>query len=291
MPTPNIPPEVLRDGSGDLRYKASRRKRLEPRTTDGYYVPRALVSIGGDEYGIILDGVNEVVSMGNVAPLQFERTDPFSVSIWFKTMGTGVHQVYAKREQQAPYRYRGYGLVFRGSVTPNEFRIDLASNDSTLTGIEILVYSTPGTWNDGTWHHAVFTYSGNSLASGVNLYLDGTVQTKDVITDTLTDTMQIGLPFLLGARGDPAGVIHKFWYGNLDEASVWGIELTSDQVAEIYNGGATPGDLSALHFAGHIVSWWRLGDQDTFPTLRDVYGTNDGTMINMESGDIVADVP
>ena len=40
------------------------------------------------------------------------------------------------------------------------------------------------------------------------------------------------------------------------------------------------------------LSWWRMGDGDTFPTLTDNgSGGNDGTMTNMSSGNIVEDVP
>ena len=37
--------------------------------------------------------------------------------------------------------------------------------------------------------------------------------------------------------------------------------------------------------------WWRMGDGDTFPTLTDVNGGLDATMVNMTVADIVSDVP
>ena len=78
----------------------------------------------------------------------------------------------------------------------------------------------------------------------------------------------------------------------LDEVSIFDYELTSGQVTSIYNSG-TPTDLDNTSGVTAPVHWWRMGDGDTFPTITDVgtTGGNDGTMTNMESGDIVTDTP
>ena len=75
--------------------------------------------------------------------------------------------------------------------------------------------------------------------------------------------------------------------GLLDEVAVFNSELSASNVTSIYNSGS-PADLTSLS----PVSWWRNGDGDTFPTLTDNgSGSNNGTMTNMTSGDIVTDVP
>jgi len=72
---------------------------------------------------------------------------------------------------------------------------------------------------------------------------------------------------------------------------VWNKELSLAEVTEIYNGGA-PTNLLAHSAAANLVGWLRMGDGDTFPTLTDnSTGGNDGTMTNMEAGDIVNDAP
>ena len=40
-----------------------------------------------------------------------------------------------------------------------------------------------------------------------------------------------------------------------------------------------------------LVSWYRLGDDDTYPTIRDKVGSNNGTMTDMAADDKVQVAP
>ena len=40
-----------------------------------------------------------------------------------------------------------------------------------------------------------------------------------------------------------------------------------------------------------LVSFWRMRDGSTYPTINDEIGSNDGTMTNMSSANFVTDVP
>ena len=82
------------------------------------------------------------------------------------------------------------------------------------------------------------------------------------------------------------GFSHVF-NGEIDEVSIYSRGLTQSEVTSIYNGGV-PNDVSSI---SNIEAWWRMGDGDTFPTLTDNIGSNNGTMTNMTSGNIVTDVP
>jgi len=258
--------------------------------TDGNEVTLGCCS-GYSTQSVVLDGINEYLDVGDVSELQFDRLDAFSTSVWFKTTSTGVCQLYSKREQNSPYRYRGYGAAFRGSVTPNELRIDFSSDDRIDNGIEILYFSDPGTWNDGEWHHFVMTKDATGTAAGVKVYIDGVEQTPAVQYDTLTDTMQVPLPFLWGVRGQPGGVLSKYFSGGLDEGSVWNKELSLAEVTEVWNGGC-PLDLSGLVSAANLIHWPRMGEGSTFPSINDdSVNNNPAVMTNMEIGDIVADAP
>ena len=73
----------------------------------------------------------------------------------------------------------------------------------------------------------------------------------------------------------------------VDEVAIWSTDESAN-IAAIYNSGVTQ-DLSLL--ASPPVNWWRMGDDDTFPTLTDNIGTLDFTMTNMNAGDIVNDTP
>ena len=86
--------------------------------------------------------------------------------------------------------------------------------------------------------------------------------------------------------------------GNLDEVSWWDdTTLDADAVLAVYNEG-TPIDLKEnsgdYDNSGDLTHWWRNGDPDgasEYPTIEDVEGSLDGTMVNMASDDIAEEVP
>ena len=130
------------------------------------------------------------------------------------------------------------------------------------------------------WYHVVLTWDG----SNIKLFVNGTEedsQSKTTINNS-TQTLSIGAfsnPTQTGFNGEIKGYI--------DEVSVFNTALSSSDVSDIYNSG-TPTDLSSY---SSLVSWYRMGDGDTFPTITDNKGSNDGTMTNMASDDIVDFVP
>ena len=75
--------------------------------------------------------------------------------------------------------------------------------------------------------------------------------------------------------------------GNLDEVSIFNSELSQTDVTTIYNLGV-PNDISAM---SGLVSYWRMGDNDTYPTITDNVGSNNGTMKFMSAANFVTDVP
>ena len=85
-----------------------------------------------------------------------------------------------------------------------------------------------------------------------------------------------------------------FLDGNLDELGVWNSALTSAEIVQIYNSGA-PIDLTEdsgnYASSSDLIHYYRCGDGDTYPTIEDNAGSNDLTMTNMASGDIVEVVP
>lgn len=224
---------------------------------------------------LLFDGVNQFVDFGDKPDFRFERTDPFSISIWFKTT-TASRTLWSKKSSTAVNP--GYFCHFHGGS-----RIEFHLVGSG--GGEIDVETTVSEFNDGIWRHVVMAYSGSSLASGVRIYMEGVLQTLTINSDALTASM-------LNSRVLKAGVVgtsSEAWSGNLDEMSVWGKQLSAGEVTSIYNSG-NPNDLIKTGIS-NLTSWWRMGDGDIFPTITDNVGNNDGTMTNMLANDIVSDVP
>jgi len=91
---------------------------------------------------------------------------------------------------------------------------------------------TTNNYDDNAWHHVVATKTGTSK---IDLYVDGVLQnTKSSLTATAT-LANSGTLYL----GDLDGVNNGDEYiGSLDEAKIYNLALTADQVKVEYNYGA-----------------------------------------------------
>jgi hypothetical protein len=138
----------------------------------------------GGRYALDFDGVNDVVTIGNVPDLQFNFSTPFSLSAWIKTTGSSG------------------GIIGKRNTTGWYFCLDGANVIELVlqgTGVTaIIVKSIVSGVSDGNWHHVSGTYSGNSNASGIALFVDGrqvsvmTVLNTGAGTCINTDAVAIG---------------------------------------------------------------------------------------------------
>ena len=136
-----------------------------------------------------------------------------------------------------------------------------------------------GLLSDGQWHHHCL--SRNALV--LNYYIDGVLQTN-VINNTLNSASGTETTIRnIGANSAATLPVTA----SLDEISLFNTALSQANITDIYNLG-TPNDISAM---SGLVSWWRMGDGSTYPTINDEIGSNDGTMTNMTSANFVTDVP
>ncbi len=233
----------------------------------------------GNYYSLLFGGTNEYVNMGNV--LNFERTDAFSISLWCKTT-TNDKFLIAKNSGTAPYA--GYAVYLNGGTYTGAITFLLSNTSSTN---EFQVFTTTATINNGNWHHCICTYDGSSLVSGMHIYIDGEIVDLTIWKNTLTGSIITTAPFRIG-QWDGTGYAFE---GNIDETSVYNKELSLPEVEAIYNSGI-PTNLKNLSSASNMVAYWRCGDGDTYPTILDHSDSGfNGTMTNMESGDIIADAP
>lgn len=228
---------------------------------------------------LLFDGVTEYVTMGDV--LGYEYTADFSVACWFKCTSSGAGG-FCVSKQESSGNYRGFAMGIYGGggyVVSVHLR-------NTNPGNRIYVESTTNGLDDDAWHLLVVTWKGNVVpaAADLKIYLDGVLETPNNVVDTLSATIITTAPFNVGGRNNA----DAFWDGNLDDPAVYNVELSADEVWQIWNGG-WPTDLNDVRMPSNLVSWWPI-DGDTFPTNTDNAGSNDGTMSGgMIAGDIVDD--
>ena len=226
---------------------------------------------------ILLDGVDDYVTMGDVLDTSDTGADAFSISAWYKTSNSGTQMIVTKWSNVSPTN--GFGLFLQGSSQMRFFMGSFVGN-AYLN----VTSNTTSSFTDGNWHHVVLTYDGSRASSGIKIYVD----TSLITLNTLRDVTPVGVnniqEFMIGVRGEASNNAFPF-DGNIDEVSYFNSELSASDVTSIYNSGV-PNDISSLS----PLSWWRCGDGDTAPTLLDNgSASNNGTMTNFST--FSTDVP
>lgn len=227
-----------------------------------------------NEKSLLFDGVDEYVSVSNV--LALKNVSAFSYSTWVKLNDTSGHQLMGKENGD---------IFFFVDPTTGYWRVRIADSGSRQNDYN-------DTISTGTWIHCCVVYDGTQStdATKLKLYIDGTSLTRTGgVSPIPTLTANTTSNFNIGTNASGGSFFANAY---VDESAIFDYALTSGQVTSIYNSG-TPTDLDNTSGVTAPVHWWRMGDGDTFPTITDVgtTGGNNGTMTNMESGDIVSDTP
>lgn len=228
-----------------------------------------------DTYSTLFDGVNDYIDFGN--NFNFERTDAFSHSFWiYLNSVSGNQTVYSKQlSTTAPGTRINFGsgrveIYLVNTQTTNQIRAQI--NSSGIIGA-------------GVWKHCVITYSGSSDATGVKFYIDGVLYATATTTNNLTASILTSDTAKMGVVGTSS-----YLNGALDEYSIWNKELSAAEVLAIYNSG-DPGNLSNHSAYANLLSWWRMGDGDIYPTVTASKGLVNGSMTNMASSAFIVGAP
>ena len=153
-------------------------------------------------------------------------SDDFSIEFWFKsTQGIGAATITDW--------YNTAGLVDADVTgTANDFGVGLRSDGRVLAGIgnpDTTIISTTSTaYNDGNWHHVVFTRTRSP--SALALYVDG-VANGTAVGSTASLTASSALNFGKRASGS------NYFAGSLDEVAVYNRVLSAATVLKHYQAG------------------------------------------------------
>jgi hypothetical protein len=194
-------------------------------TAEGSYLNGPTLGVGGaipgdDDTAARFDGVNDAGSV----PRQV--TDDLSIEFWFSsTQGLNTGGQW----------WEGAGMVdAEVNGNWNDFGVSLRSDGRVVAGVggigvsDVSVVSSTAGFNDGTWHHVVFT---RVRSTGViKLYVDGDLMGSATGTTNALDS-QPTLSF-----GQLASVSNSY-AGNLDEISVYNIALSATTVAGHFLSG------------------------------------------------------
>ena len=234
-------------------------------TLSGGIVPATAAAFSNTK-SIVFAGENEyMISDSNIAITRG------TFQFWMKTTTAANGTPFNFTAAHHGYLVESGGELYFWAITPMGNKL----------------YNSGALLTDGEWHQILWTTEGASGAeSHIKIYIDGAHK----VTQTQTSTYSDVNAKLEIARFNP----YNWYVGNLDEIAIWDVALDADAITQIYNSGE-PIDLSSdsgnYDNSGDLQHWWRMGDGDTHPTIEDNAGSNDMTMTNMASGDLVDDVP
>lgn len=177
----------------------------------------------------IFDGTNDLLTYSNESDFDFEYTDTYSVSFWYKIPSTGGAQILSKGATYGG----GDGWALDYQTGFNGFVFIQEQVSSTNNNLWTMV-STGGT-HDNEWHHFVFAYDGSNAISGLTAYIDGTVvdsygDVASLIDGTIlnSDALFVGENYLNANDFD----------GTLDDIRIYDVELTTTEMIDLYQHGA-----------------------------------------------------
>ena len=228
-------------------------------------------------YSCEFNGIDMYIDCGSYTG--FDSLTTASISCWFYTDSSGNN--YLCSQWGTTTGEQSFALY----VKPSSNQVDVYFS----TNVSYRSNSIP--INTGQWHHIVATFDGSNTNAKerVKVYLDGVQYVQSVWSGPTGTKAGVTSSFFMGLRG---GFTFNGLEGELDEVSLWTVELSQSDVTAIYNSG-TPTDLSSSGISG-LINWWRNGDPTgtaAYPTIVDQVGSNNGTMTNMTDTQIVTSVP
>ncbi len=149
----------------------------------------------------------------------------FSIETWFKTTTTSGGKLI------------GFGNSRTGSSGSYDRHLFMNNAGQLIFGVypnAVREISTPGTYRDGQWHHAVATLG----SDGMKLYVDGELRASR--SDTTTAQGYNGYWRIANDNlGGWSGGSSSQFEGSLDEVAIYGEALPADRVAAHYTAGKT----------------------------------------------------
>ncbi|MFT5824514.1 MAG: hypothetical protein ACI8ZM_005782 [Crocinitomix sp.] len=219
---------------------------------------------------LTFDGAADYVSIGNVAELNFGKTDDFTVEAWINSSsGSTAMQIISKYEGDL-FAATGWG-----------FQISSSSLAFYMAGGSLFdfMFSVPtGTPNvkDGLWHHVAVSYDGSNTVTGFTFYIDGVAYagmdgggTVANVAGTVANTESA----TIGAYDGTISGAGEYWDGSLEEVRVWDDQRTQTEIRanrHLTLSGACMDDLDG---------YWKF-NSGSGVTATDYSGSgNDGTLM------------
>src|SRR4029453_1566912 len=188
------------------------------------------------------NGSSQYTSRTNPAGLNFERTDPFTVSFWAKPNTSSTVREGAVSKIMTPGPYTGWECMMNGYSSYQSTGVVSFGLGSIAGSNQALVYTaSPTNMNDGNWHLYHFTSNGSSTAAGLKIYEDGIAKATNTKFDNLTASIRSTADFDIS--GQQGGSLYN---GAIDEVHVAAGVRAQRWITTEYNNQSSPGTFMTM---------------------------------------------
>ncbi|WP_339710630.1 DUF1553 domain-containing protein [uncultured Kriegella sp.] len=158
--------------------------------------------------------------------IDFDRADRFSFSFWFKSGHEGKHTTVLNHLSGGGTSFKGYDISVIDDLLT--FRL-VRSWPAHLISVR-----APKPIIRNEWIHYVFTYDGSSRAKGVQVYVNGKLEEKNIGLDRLNQNISNGQK-RLSIGGRPGYLTEVNGGGSVDDLKVFAKELSAAEVNVLYS--------------------------------------------------------
>lgn len=222
------------------------------------------------------------------SPVSLDPLNSFSLHCWVKP--TFDAPIYATVIQTPDLGVDGVTTAYRlglGGNTnlhesdDNAFRASFGIKDVTS---EIVRFTSEPVVVPDIWTHIVAVW--DDVGRTIKIYVNGISQTLYPGPPVAYDGGAVISGLIVGWNA--AADTDYIWKGNICD-----IAFVEKQITDLESVSL---NIRTVNLVDHSIgpdleSWWKLGDGDTHPTLKDSIGINNLTMVNMAQANIVPVIP
>jgi len=163
------------------------------------------------------DGTDDYLVADSAGTLAFGIEADITIEAWFKTSSTSTQTILSNGRSDGTQNLSSYWSVYMNPAGA----IVLENDGNTV--------STPGGYNNGTWHHVSAVVE---RTRAISIYIDGDL----VVTGNASAFTNFAGPKIwIGCRGwiQSAPLMQnrdQFWNGSLDDIRVWNLARRPEQV-------------------------------------------------------------
>jgi len=146
---------------------------------------------------------------------------PLSISVWCKTTQSSSSDLLSNNNGSAKYGYivqiiSNYAIFTLNRGTSGTNNVSLSSNTVV---------------NNGSWHHIVCTWTGDTTTNGAKIYVDNVLKSSATAHGTITKT-SYNLNMGKNWESSPS-----YYTGQLAGVRIYNKVLSTDEIATLYNNG------------------------------------------------------